>query len=231
MFRTDYFHCSQGIRNEQLDRFVATDTGRCTIFMLADGYSCCSVNPHYVDWLAERVSHLQASELCCKNAMDVITQLIAQTECYPGRASVAFVISDNRCYHYSTLGDTRIYWPQEYDRTHDHSIAQLAVQRGECLPEQLRFHPFRNRLIRHAGAGQKYHLEWQTRPMSENEYLLLCSDGFWSQVDDIEIFRAADSAGVRGLVARVMDVKPPDNLSVVTLKSASTAFMRSVLRY
>ncbi|PXW51496.1 hypothetical protein DFO55_11868 [Grimontella sp. AG753] len=66
--------------------------------------------------------------------------MIVQTECYPGKASVAFVVSDEQLYHYSTLGDTRIYWPQINSRTLDHSVAQLEVLRGECPPEQLRYY-------------------------------------------------------------------------------------------
>lgn len=219
MLRSDYYHCIQGLRDEQLDRFVETETGRCTIVMLADGYSSCSENPHYVDWLTERVLSLKFSGLCRENAVQEITSLIAQTECYPGKASVAFVVSDEQQYQYSTLGDTRIYWPQQNIRTQDHSIAQLAVLRGECPPEQLRFHPYRNRLMRHAGSGLKHRLEWKTRPLSENECLILCSDGLWSQLDDHHIYSAADRKDLAKLLDQLFTVPPPDNLSVVILSS------------
>lgn len=223
MFRADYHYCTQGLRDEQLDRFVAAETGRCTTVMLADGYSSCSEKPHYVDWLAERLLLLKSSGLCCENAVQEITTLIAQTECWPGKASVAFVVSDEQRYHYSTLGDTRIYWPQENSRTQDHSVAQLAVQRGECPPDQLRFHPYRNRLMRHAGAGLKHSLAWQTRSLSENECLILCSDGLWSQLDDSFIYNATDKKDLAKLVENLVTVPPPDNLSVVRLSSTPVA--------
>lgn len=182
MLRTEYYYCSQGLRDEQLDRFVVIETGRCSIIMLADGYSCCTASPHYVDWLVEGLSALKSSGLHCANVVEEITLLLAQTECYPGKASVAFVVSDEQLYHYSTLGDTRIYWPQTNSRTLDHSVAQLAVMRGVCPSEQLRYHPYRNRLMRHAGSGLKHRLEWQTRPLLKNESMILCSDGLWSQL-------------------------------------------------
>ncbi|EFJ7594914.1 hypothetical protein AW765_004476 [Escherichia coli] len=219
MLRTDYHHCEQGQRGEQLDRFVATETGKCSIIMLADGYSSCSENPHYVDWLAERLLSLKSSGLCCGNAVEEITSLIAQTECYPGKASVAFVVSDEQHYHYSTLGDTRIYWPQINSRTLDHSVAQLAVLRGECPPEQLRHHPYRNRLMRHAGSGVKHRLEWQTRPLLKNESMILCSDGLWSQLDDSHLYNVANSEELDRLVQSLVTVPPPDNLSVAMLSS------------
>lgn len=220
MLRTDYYYCEQGLRGEQLDRFVATETGECTIIMLADGYSCCAENPHYVDWLAERLLSMKSSGLHCEDAVKEITSMTAQTECHPGKASVAFVVSDEQRYHYSTLGDTRIYWPQENRRTLDHSVAQLAVQRGECPPEQLRFHPYRNRLMRHAGAGLKHPMEWQTRSLAENETIILCSDGLWSQLDDRHIYSVTNREDLASLVQSLIVIPTPDNISVVMLSSS-----------
>lgn len=191
--------------------------------MLADGYSCSSVHPHYVDWLAERLSELRASGLVCRSAADEISLMLAETDCHPGKASVAFVISDEQNYLYTTLGDTRIYWPAENHRTRDHSVAQLAVQRGECPSEQLRFHPFRNRLLRHAGSGQKHVPEWQSRCLQKDECLILCTDGFWSLLDDQEISRTADSRALGLLVNRIITPQPRDNFSAVMLRAIPNA--------
>lgn len=220
MLRTEYYHCSQGLRDEQLDRFVVLETGRCSIIMLADGYSCCTVSPHYVDWLVEGLSVLKSSGLPCENVVEEITLLLAQTGCYPGKASVAFVVFDKQLYHYSTLGDTRIYWPQTNSRTLDHSVAQLAVTRGVCPSEQLRYHPYRNRLMRHAGSGLKHRLEWQTRPLLKNESMILCSDGLWSQLDDSQLYNVSNSEDLARLVQSLCVVPSQDNLSVVMLGSS-----------
>ncbi|HCR1911729.1 TPA: hypothetical protein ONC18_004498 [Enterobacter kobei] len=220
MLRTEYYHCSQGLRDEQLDRFVVIETGRCSIIMLADGYSCCTASQHYVDWLVEGLSALKSSGLHCENVVEEITLLLAQTECYPGKASVAFVVSDEQLYHYSTLGDTRIYWPQTNSRTLDHSVAQLAVMRGVCPSEQLRYHPYRNRLMRHAGSGLKHRLEWQTRPLLKNESMILCSDGLWSQLDDSQLYNVSNSEDLARLVQSLCTVPSQDNLSVVMLGSS-----------
>ncbi|EPB5915885.1 PP2C family serine/threonine-protein phosphatase [Citrobacter amalonaticus] len=219
MLGIEYHHCSQGLRDEQLDRFVVIETGRCSIIMLADGYSCCTASPHYVDWLVEGLSALKSSGLHCENVVEEITLLIAQTECYPGKASVAFVVSDEQLYHYSTLGDTRIYWPQKNSRTLDHSVAQLAVMRGECPSEQLRYHPYRNRLMKHAGSGVKHRLEWQTRSLLNDESMILCSDGLWSQLDDCHLYNVSNSEDLARLVQSLCLVPSQDNLSVVMLGS------------
>lgn len=217
MFRAEYYYSVQGIRDEQLDRFVITETGKCNIIMLADGYSCCPTTPHYVDWLVERISTLACSELHCEDAIAEITSLIAQTECYPGKASVAFVVSDDQRYHYSTLGDTRIYWPQKSTRTLDHSVAQRAVLRGNCPPEQLRNHPYRNRLMQHAGSGLKHFLEWQAQELLKNDSIILCTDGLWSQLDDSDLYNVSNSADLDRLIHNRVVFPPLDNLSVVKL--------------
>ncbi|MFK3842735.1 PP2C family protein-serine/threonine phosphatase [Serratia sp. NPDC087055] len=220
MFSTDFFYCNQGSREEQLDRYIAVETGRCRVFMLADGYSSCSAKPHYVDWLTEQLSLLKDSGIDCDDICDEIVRLLQQTDCYPGKASLAFVVSDAANYRYTTLGDTRIYWPAENLRTEDHSIAQLTVESGRCIAEKIRFHPYRNKLTRHAGQGLKYLPDWESKPVSNNECILVCSDGFWSQLDDKDIFRITDNAGLTRLLDQVMTTPLADNLSVALLRSA-----------
>jgi len=213
MLRTEYRYCMQGLRDEQLDRFVVTYTD----IMLADGYPCSTVNPRYVDWLVEELSALESSELNCENTVEKITLLVAEIECYPGKASIAFVVSDEHQYHYSTLGDTRIYWPQQNSRTLVHSVSQLAVLRGECPSEKIRYYPYRNRLMRHTGAGLKHRLEWQNRPLLKNELMVFCSDGLWSQVDNSHLYNVSNSEDLARLVQSLDMVPSPDNISIVIL--------------
>lgn len=221
MFSTDFSYCNQGSREEQLDRYIAVETGHCRIFMLADGYSSCAVKPHYVDWMTEHLSLLKDSVIGCDGICDEIVRLLQRTDCYPGKASLAFVVSDATHYRYTTLGDTRIYWLAENLRTEDHSIAQLAVERGRCQAEKIRIHPYRNTLTRHAGQGLKYLPDWESKAVSNNECLLICSDGFWSQLDDKDIFRIKDNTDLTLLLDQMMTTQLTDNLSVVLLRSAS----------
>ncbi len=221
MFSTDFFYCNQGAREEQLDRYIAVETGCCRVFMLADGYSSNSEQPHYVDWMLEQLSLLKGSRIDCEDICDEIVRLLQRTDGYPGKASLAFVVSDAEQYRYTTLGDTRIYWLAENIRTEDHSIAQLAVESGHCIAEKIRFHPYRNKLTRHAGQGLKYLPEWDSKPVGNNESLLLCSDGFWSQLDDKDIFKITGNADLTLLLDQVMITPLADNLSVVLLRSAS----------
>ncbi len=219
MLKAEFHYCHRGKREEQLDRFITVDSGKCTASMLADGYSCCSAQPHYVDWLCEQLVILNGSGLKSEDVCHEITQLLQVTACYPGKASVVFIVSDTNHYRYTTLGDSRIYWLNRGRRTADHSLAQLAVDRGLCPPERIRFHPNRHTLIRHAGGSANIQPDWLCLPVNKNEKLILCTDGFWSQLDDREIDLVSGLSDIRCLVDRLITPEPADNLSVVLLQS------------
>jgi len=101
--------------------------------MLADGYSSCSAKPHYVDWLTEQLSLLKDSGIDCDDTCDEIVRLLQQTDCYPGKASLAFVVSDAANYRYTTLGDTRIYWPAENLQVNKISFISLFKQIAQSI--------------------------------------------------------------------------------------------------
>lgn len=59
----------QGDRAEQLDRFQVVETGKCTLLMMADGFSDCDASPHYVDWLVGQLEKLNASGQPARSAL------------------------------------------------------------------------------------------------------------------------------------------------------------------
>jgi len=219
---TAEFHLSlQGSRMEQLDRFLSVETGRCTLFMMADGFSQCDACPHYVDWLTERLNRLAASGMNVSLTCREISNILQVRDCFPGKASVAFVVADDREYRHTTLGDTRIYWLNRNDRTRDHSLAERCVELGHCPPDALSRHPLRNRLTAWAGSGNLHALKWHNRTPLPAEHLLICTDGFWSQVSDDDIKGAASGSTLSELCCRLNERTRgcfPDNLTVTLLK-------------
>ena len=184
MLTPEFYLSLQGARTEQLDRYISVEAGQYRLFMMADGFSQCDARPHYVDWLTERLNRLAASESDASHACREISSILCMRECFPGKASVAFVVSDDREYSYATPGDTRIYWLKGRDRTRDHSLAERCVKLGQCASDALSAHPLRHRLTAWAGVGSDnlHALEWHNRPHLPDERLLICTDGFWSQV-------------------------------------------------
>lgn len=145
--------CLQGNREEQLDRFQVVETGQCTLFVMADGFAQCTARPHYVDWLTARARSLSDSGCDADAVCREISAFLAAETGHLGKASVAFVVSNENEYRYATFGDTRIYWQSRCIRTRDHSLAERYAARGFCSSESLRHHPLRNRLTRWAGVS------------------------------------------------------------------------------
>ncbi|QGY33216.1 PP2C family protein-serine/threonine phosphatase [Pantoea cypripedii] len=223
MLSSDYHLCLQGGREEQLDRFQVAETGRCTLFLMADGFSKCDARPHFVDWLTERTASLRGSGQDAEAVCMTLNALLNAHDSSPGKASVAFVISDENEHRFATLGDTRIYWLARRDRTRDHSLAERCVARGHCPPEALRHHPLRNRLTAWAGAGTGtvHTLAWCSAPFLENERLLVCTDGFWSQLGEDDIYAIDTPAALHEQCSDLLGAgerELPDNLTVALLK-------------
>lgn len=112
-------------------------------------------------------------------------------------ATMATVLIDqaNRCALWAHLGDTRIYMFRQgkiIAITKDHSLAQRFVDAGFAQYAKIREHPQRNVLFAAIGA------EGDTFPDITNEVVelrdgdafLLCTDGFWEWVMEIEMERS-----------------------------------------
>lgn len=225
MLTADFHLSLQGSRAEQLDRFLSVETGPCRFFMMADGFSQCDASPHYVDWLSERLYRLAASGMDVSQACREISHLLQVRDCLSGKASVAFVVADEREYRYSTLGDTRIYWLNRSDRTRDHSLAERCVERGHCPPDALPRHPLRNRLTAWAGvgSGNLHAIKWHHLAPLSTEHVLICTDGFWSQVSEADIDGIASGSPLSELCGRLNELTRgdfPDNLTVALLSSS-----------
>lgn len=90
------------------------------------------------------------------------------------------------------LGDSRIYYfrdHQLYSCTKDHSLSQIAVDLKQILPEDIRFHDDRNKLLKVLGDKTPIKLSKLPPPLAiqENDAFLLCTDGFWEHVYEVEM--------------------------------------------
>lgn len=85
------------------------------------------------------------------------------------------------------IGDTRIYrfrGGKILYQSKDHSVPQMEVDAGEITPEEIRFHPDRNRLFRALGEEScrpTITLLGRARP---KDAFLICTDGFWEHVEE-----------------------------------------------
>jgi len=104
----------------------------------------------------------------------------------PERLVVAHV-GDSRLYR---LGPEGVRW-----RTRDHSLVQRMVDAGELVPAEAAHHPYRNVVLRSIGGTQAPDAEVEVLPpLAPGEAVLLCSDGFWEHVTEVEMAALATSA-------------------------------------
>ena len=123
------------------------------------------------------------------------------------------------------VGDSRAYVVRDKGMeqiTTDHSIVQQLIDSGTITKEQSKYHPQRNLITRAVGTEKGVAVDVNTVSVNENDFILLCSDGLCSYVEENEIFdiiknNAADKA-VGILVEAANNAGGKDNVTAVLIK-------------
>jgi protein phosphatase len=88
------------------------------------------------------------------------------------------------------VGDSRAYLVMEGAATRvstDHSLAGQLIQSGFLKLEDAAEHPGRHAVIRCLGACDELEPELKQFELLPDDVLVLCTDGFWDQINDIEM--------------------------------------------
>ena len=87
------------------------------------------------------------------------------------------------------VGDSRIYLVNDNIKqlTRDHSVVQSLIESGKITPEDAKVHPRKNVITRAVGAEENVAVDSAVLEISENDRLLLCTDGLTNYLDDGEI--------------------------------------------
>jgi serine/threonine protein phosphatase PrpC len=133
------------------------------------------------------------------------------------------------------VGDSRAYlWRDERLRqlTDDHSVVGEMVRRGTLTADEAQQHPHRNVITRALGAEPDVDVDSTTETLHEGDVLLVCSDGLYTEVDDIGIAailatsESLDDAAHR-LVDRANAAGGADNVTVVLARIGTGDRVRS----
>lgn len=125
------------------------------------------------------------------------------------------------------VGDSRAYAIHPYGGgeplTRDHSLVKRLEELGQISSEEAAIHPQRNVLYRAIGQGEQLEPDVFTARFPQAGYLLLCSDGLWSVVSDINLFQLVTSApdlqgACHSLLAAANEAGGPDNISAIVVK-------------
>lgn len=101
----------------------------------------------------------------------------------------AVVIGDESicCAH---IGDSRIYVFRNQDIVYqsvDHSVVMQLLMSGQIQEKELRTHPDRNKVLRALGSDSTPGCDLHFLNRRDADALLLCSDGFWQYVEELEM--------------------------------------------
>jgi PPM family protein phosphatase len=125
------------------------------------------------------------------------------------------------------VGDSRAYTlhtdKQIQVLTRDHSLVNRLVELGQITSAEAIDHPQRNVLYRALGQGEPVDAEVVSWPLPRSGFILLCSDGLWGVIPDIQITdiifsSASPSQACQDLVTTANEAGGPDNISVILLQ-------------
>lgn len=125
--------------------------------------------------------------------------------------------------HIAHMGDSRAYLLRGdvlRRLTDDHTIIGALLRHGEISPEEAVNHPARGRLTRFVGMEPVAKPSKQSMELEVGDRLLLCTDGLWGAVGDVqqkEILAAGNNPEdiCRCLIAAGKGIGGADNLTAV----------------
>jgi serine/threonine protein phosphatase PrpC len=121
------------------------------------------------------------------------------------------------------VGDSRAYLVRAgrlHRLTTDHSAVQALLSRNMITPEEAQNHPDSSVLTRSLGNQPEVEIDIEQLPLVLGDTLLLCSDGLWGFVSELDIEKMVDAPGLtlessaRGLLKLALTAGGKDNISI-----------------
>jgi serine/threonine protein phosphatase PrpC len=123
-------------------------------------------------------------------------------------------------------GDSRLYALRAgrlLQLTHDHSVVQELIDSAEISPAAAREHPWRNRVTRAIGVGERLELEALQGEIQPGDRFLLCTDGLTGEVEDAVIDQALSTPVIEDaadrLLALTLAKRARDNVTLVVVEA------------
>lgn len=136
------------------------------------------------------------------------------------------LVFDRERYIIGHVGDSRVYLLRDgrlRQLTKDHSLVQSQVDKGMLTPEEARYHPRKNILLRAVGTDRSVACDIVEEAALGSDIFLLCSDGLTDMVDDsaIEAVLASPLSleqKVERLISTALAAGGKDNVTVILCK-------------
>lgn len=147
----------------------------------------------------------------------------------PGTIIVCALVSGSKLW-WANVGDSRAYHVRSgrvLARTRDHTVVEALVSAGDLTPEQAHLHPERHVVEYCLGVDEvepPTHIS-DARELARGDIVLLCTDGFWSQLGEAVIMeRIAKDEDIEETVKELAEdavraARPQsDNVTAVALR-------------
>lgn len=121
------------------------------------------------------------------------------------------------------VGDSRIYLinKQIHQLSIDHTYVNEMVRVGKITQRQAKHHPQKNIITRAVGINENIEVDAFVEPYNQNDFVLICSDGLTSMLDDKEIFDTIKNNDLKSsiikFIERANEKGGYDNISVILI--------------
>jgi len=139
-----------------------------------------------------------------------------------GTTCTAFVLLGHQLY-FAHVGDSRLYLLRAghlLQLTRDHTLVSRLVETGVIRSDQAESHPQRHVLTLALGVSDDIEPDAPKEPhlLQPDDVLLLCTDGLWGQMADLEMQRilssSAPAEACQALVKLAKERGGPDNITL-----------------
>jgi PPM family protein phosphatase len=165
-----------------------------------------------------------------RSAHDTIQRYAEQHPQFSGMGTTCTALAIvARSLYFAHIGDSRLYLLRAGATsrlTRDHSYVSRLVENGIVRSEDAESHPQRHILTAALGSGREVIPDKPEHPIAldEGDVLVLCTDGLWSVVGEVELARLALSQppaeACASMVNAALDRGGPDNVTVVVLRAS-----------
>jgi len=146
----------------------------------------------------------------------------------PGTTCVAALVQDGQVWA-AHAGDSRFYLLRDNavaNVTHDHSVVQQWADWGIISQEEMKTHPDRNKITNClGGVDDMFYVEVSPNVgIVDDDTLLLCSDGFWSPLNEKELMKLYSAQSLHNTLSELVGMaviregKHADNTTAVVAR-------------
>jgi protein phosphatase len=160
-----------------------------------------------------------------KSANEAVLKKANEDEKFSGMSTtIVSLIFFDGLLHIANVGDSRAYCVSNgviEQLTKDHSVVQVLIDSGKITKKEAKKHPSKNCLIKVLGLEPDVEPSYTCRQMSQEEKILVCTDGLHDRVTKKEIVSVLEEFGLKESVNELIDVAlrhgGADNITVVLM--------------